>query len=103
MLAFGLGHHGAVVRGRQALADATARAQSWIGDRAPATFRRHLAAIDTVTIVGGSMYRSCVTSDDAMRTYCVIVRTDRPVGRDVRFAGYEPNSSFSPLRDLGDH
>jgi hypothetical protein len=75
--------------------DATARAQAWIGDRAPATFRRNLERVTTFAIQPGSIYRSCVPSTDGDRTYCVIVKTQLPFARSVSFAGYEPNSLFA--------
>ena len=44
--------------------DATARAQAWIGDRAPAEFRRNVEELDTYAIQPGSVYRTCVPSPD---------------------------------------
>jgi hypothetical protein len=41
------------------------------------------------------MYRMCVPSVDGRHSYCVVVNTNLPVQRSVRFAGYEPNSVFS--------
>ena len=55
--------------------DAIKRAQAYIGDRAPAEFRRNLAYVDTFAIQPGSIYRTCVPSDYRRRTYCVIVKT----------------------------
>jgi hypothetical protein len=95
ILTVGLVHRGSVVADQNALREATARAQAWIGDRAPPEFRRNAAEIDTFAIQPGSVYRSCVPSDDHARTYCVIVKIYLPFARSVRFAGYEPNSVFS--------
>ena len=75
--------------------DAIKRAQAYIGDRAPAEFRRNLEFVDTFVIEQGSIYRTCVPSDDRKRTYCVIVKTHLPFPRSVSFAGYEPNSVMS--------
>ena len=43
----------------------------------------------------GSIYRTCVPSDDRKRTYCVIVNDKLPFARSVSFAGYEPNEVMS--------
>lgn len=95
MLAAGLVHHGTVVAHRRAMEDAISRAQAWIGDRAPAEFRRNLAYVSTVTIEPGAMYRTCVISVDHRHTYCVIVKTRLPFQSSVSFAGYESNDVFS--------
>lgn len=93
----GIVHHGSVMANRQAMREAVARAQAWIGDRAPAPFRRNLARVDTFAIQPGSVYRSCVPSNaqPAVRDYCVIVDLAAPFPHGVRFAGSEPNSLFS--------
>lgn len=75
--------------------DAFVRAAAFIGDRAPATFRRNLAHADTYTIQTGSIYRTCVPNRARTRTYCVIVRRSLPLARSVVFDGYEPNSVFA--------
>src|SRR5438874_10392821 len=43
----GLVHHQSVTADRHAMREAVARAQAWIGDRAPTQFRRNLALVDT--------------------------------------------------------
>jgi hypothetical protein len=95
LLAAGVLHHGAVVASQRAMRDATARAQAWIGDRAPPEFRRNVELLSTLAIQPGSIYRTCVPSRDGRRSYCVIVKTDMPFARSVRFAGYEPNAVFA--------
>ena len=70
--------------------DAITRAQAYIGDRAPAEFRRNLQYVDTFAIQPGSIYRTCVPNDNRQRTYCVIVKTNLPFA-GVSFAGYETN------------
>ena len=75
--------------------DAVVRAQAFIGYRAPDEFRRNVRLIDTVTIQAGSIYRMCVPGAHGVRTYCVIVDTQLPFARSVKFAGYEPNSSVA--------
>jgi hypothetical protein len=95
ILAAGLVHRPTILEHRRAMQDAISRAQAWIGDRAPAEFRRNLEYVSTFTIEPGRIYRTCVPSDRRARTYCVIVNTQLPLATSVRFAGYEPNSVFS--------
>jgi hypothetical protein len=95
LLAIGLSHRSAVLANRQAMDDAIARAQAYIGDRAPAEFRRNLASESTFAIEPGSVYRTCVRSAVRTRTYCVVVKTYLPFARSVSFAGYEPNAVFA--------
>src|SRR5205807_3001032 len=73
LLGAGLAHRHSIVANQRAMRDAITRAQAWIGDRAPAAFRRNVALVDTFAIQPGSMYRSCAPSDDGRRSYCVIV------------------------------
>lgn len=95
VLAAGIAHHPTVLAHRRAMGDAVARAQAWIGDRAPEPFRRDVAHVDAYAIEPGSIYRSCVVSAGGGRSYCVIVNTRLPLARSVSFAGYEPNSVFA--------
>jgi hypothetical protein len=95
LLVAGLAHHSTLVAHRSMMNDAITRAQAWIGDRAPAEFRRNLRFVSTFAIQPGSIYRTCVPSDHRDRTYCVIVKTNLPFARSVSFAGYEPNSVFA--------
>jgi hypothetical protein len=71
------------------------RAEAYIGDRAPAAFRRNATHPDTYTIQAGSIYRTCVPNDAHTRTWCVVVRQSLPFARSVVFDGYEPNSVFA--------
>lgn len=98
LLCAGLLHHDAVVRNRGALTDAHTRAQAWIGAHAPAEFRRHVALADTIAIVAGSVYRTCVPSVRGDRAWCVVTRTDVPFPRGVRVDGGEPNAVFQAGR-----
>lgn len=91
LLIAGLIHRPTLQAQRRTMDDAIKRAQAFIGDRAPAEFRRNLQLVDTFVIQQGSIYRTCVPSDDRRRTYCVIVKTTLPFARSVSFAGYEPN------------
>jgi len=95
LLTIGLAHRPSVLAQQRTMQDAVARAQAWIGFRAPDEFRRNLKLANTVAIQSGSMYRTCVPSDDRKRTYCVIVKTYLPFASSVTFAGYEPNSLFA--------
>ncbi len=95
LLAVGLIHHPVITAQDRMLSDVTARAEAFIGDRAPATFRAEAAHTDTYTIQAGSVYRTCVPSRDGRRTYCVIVKPNLPFASSVVFAGYEPNWVFA--------
>jgi len=95
LLVAGLVHRGTILQQQRTMRDAIVRAQAWIGDRAPAEFRRNLALVSTFTIQTGSIYRTCVPSDDRRRSFCVIVKTSLPLAQSVSFAGYEPNSVFA--------
>lgn len=94
-LIVGLAHRPSVIAHRRAMQDAIVRAQAFIGDRAPAEFRRNLSHVSTVAIEPGNIYRTCVPSDRTPRTYCVIVKTHLPLARSVSFDGYESNAVFS--------
>jgi hypothetical protein len=91
----GIVHRPAILQQQRAMRDAVVRAQAWIGDRAPATFRRNVAFADTFTIEAAHLYRICVPSDDRTRTYCVVVDAKLPFERSVSFAGYESNAVFA--------
>jgi hypothetical protein len=88
----GLAHRPAIQARQRQLNDAIARAQAWIGDRAPDEFRRDLQYVSMFAIVPGAIYRACVPSPDGKRSYCVIVNRNLPFQRSVTFSGYEPNS-----------
>lgn len=91
----GLVHHSSIVSQDTAMRDAVARAQAFIGDRAPDPFRRHLDALSTFEIQSGRIYRVCAASAGGSHDYCVIVKTNLPFERSVSFAGHEPNSIFA--------
>ena len=95
LLGAGLAHRSSITSEQQTMRDAIVRAEAYIGDRAPDQFRRNVNLIDTVTIQPGSSYRMCVPDARGRRTYCVVVDTQLPFARSVRFAGYEPNSSLA--------
>lgn len=91
----GLLHRDAVAHEQTAMRDARARAQAFIGDRAPAEFRANVQSVSMFTIQTGRLYRACVSGLQDGRTYCVIVDEATPFARSVRFGGYEPNWLFS--------
>lgn len=95
LLAAGLAHRATVLANQNAMRDATVRAEAWIGDRAPAEFRRNVRLSSTFAIQPGSIYRTCVPGEHGVRSYCVIVKTQLPFARSVVFAGHEPNSVFA--------
>ncbi len=92
LFAAGLVHRPAVIARQRAMDDAIARAEAWIGDRAPAEFRRNLGVVSMLAIQPGTIYRACVPSTDGRRSYCVIVNRNLPFENSVTFSGYEPNS-----------
>lgn len=95
LLAIGLARHPGIVANQRSLRDAIVRAAAYIGDHAPETFRANARRTDTFTIEAGTMYRTCVPSQDARRSYCVIVKPRLPLDRSVVFDGYEPNWLFA--------
>jgi hypothetical protein len=95
LLVIGLAHHSSVVAQQRMLDDAVARAEAFIGDRAPAAFRVNAYHADVLTIQAGSLYRICVRSRDGTRSYCVIVKEQLPFAQSVIPAGYEPNAVFA--------
>ncbi len=95
ILLVGVLHRPTIIANRNAMNDAISRAQAFIGDRAPAEFRRNLERVSTYAIEPGRIYRTCVPSDSTSRTYCVVVKTHMPFAQSVTFAGYESNADFS--------
>ena len=88
----GLTHRGAIDASQRATHDAIARAQAWIGDRAPDEFRRNIQFVSLLTIQAGTIYRACVPSTDGTKDFCVIVNRSLPFAQSVTFSGSEPNS-----------
>jgi hypothetical protein len=98
LAAAGLLHHDTVVRNRDALADAHARAVAWLGVHAPAEYRRHVTLADTVAIVAGSVYRTCAPDPSQGRAWCVVVDTTVAYPGGVRRDGGTPNAVFQAGR-----
>lgn len=90
----GLLHRPAIEQHHREMQDAIARAQAWIGDRAPDEFKRNMDFVNAYTIQDG-IYRICVPSPDGRRNYCVVVKESLPFQRSVSPAGSEPNSVFA--------
>ncbi len=90
----GIVHHPTIVAHQRAMRDAMARAQAWIGDRAPDEFRRNVQFMSAYTIQSG-VYRMCVPSQGGAHNYCVIVKDSVPFPGGVNFAGYESNAVFA--------
>jgi hypothetical protein len=99
LLTAGLVHRPAIQARQRDVNDAIARAQAWIGDRAPDEFRRNLQFVSLLAIQPGTIYRACVPSVDGKRDYCVIVNRNLPFQSSVRFSGYEPNSVLAAGAD----
>ena len=95
MLGAGLLHRSTLLEHNRAMREAVARAQAWIGDRAPAEFRRDVGRVDVFALEPGSIYRACVPGDTTPRTYCVIVKVRQPIAQSVAFDGYESNEVFA--------
>lgn len=95
LLGTGIAHRSTILKRSTDARDAATRAEAWIGTRAPAAFRRDAARLDTFAIEPGRLYRTCATSADGNRSYCVIVKMWLPASRSVSFAGHEPNAVFA--------
>ena len=90
----GVIHRPAIQASQRAMQDAIARAQAWIGDRAPDEFRRNLQVVSLLAIQTGTIYRACVPNVENTKTYCVIVNRSLPFDQSVTFSGYEPNATL---------
>jgi hypothetical protein len=95
LLGTGIAHRSTILQRSTVARDAATRAEAWIGTRAPAAYRRDAARLDTFAIEPGRLYRTCATSADGNRSYCVIVKMWLPASRSVFFAGHEPNAVFA--------
>jgi hypothetical protein len=99
LVLLGVIHRPAIRASQHAMQDAIARAQAWIGDRAPDEFRRNLQVVSLFAIQAGTVYRACVPNVQSTKNYCVIVDRSQPLGQSVRFSGYEPNSTLASGTD----
>ena len=99
LLLAGVIHRPAIETSQRAMRDAIARAQAWIGDRAPDEFRRNLQVVSLLAIQTGTIYRACVPNVENTKTYCVIVNRSLPFDQSVTFSGYEPNATLASGTD----
>jgi hypothetical protein len=95
----GIMHRPAMQASQRDIQDAVARAQAWIGDRAPDEFRRNLHVVSLFAIQAGTIYRACVPNVQNTKNYCVIVDRSKPLDQSVRFSGYEPNDTLASGTD----
>jgi hypothetical protein len=99
LLGGGLAHHHVVTADQAALTDATARAEAYIGDHAPARFISPLRSLDSYAVQSPTIYRICAAADQQSRNganfYCVVVNRSAPFGRGVRYDGSESNALIS--------
>lgn len=95
----GVLHRPAMQASQRDMQDAIARAQAWIGDRAPDEFRRNLHVVSLFAIQAGTIYRACVPNVQNTKNYCVIVDRSKPLDQSVRFSGYEPNATLASGTD----
>ena len=95
----GIMHRPAMQASQRDMQDAIARAQAWIGDRAPDEFRRNLHVVSLFAIQAGTIYRACVPNVHNTKSYCVIVDRSKPLDRSVRFSGYESNDTLASGTD----
>lgn len=101
LLVGGLLHRGELERNRDAMREAVARGEAWIGanPRAPAEIRRHVRMADVVAILDGSVYRVCVTRpSDPRRAFCAVVDTTAAYPAGIRYGGTQPNLAFNAGR-----
>jgi hypothetical protein len=94
-LGLGLAHRPALREHADDVAALAAAARSWFASQAPPSYRRHIAAADTLQIAE-DLYRTCVPGEDTDRWLCVYLDTsDRPVTarRDTSGAS---NARFDP-------
>jgi hypothetical protein len=95
----GILHRPAIHASQRDMQDAIARAQAWIGDRAPDEFRHNLQVVSLLAIQAGTIYRACVPNVQNTKSYCVIVDRSKPLDQSVRFSGYEPNATLASGTD----
>ena len=100
LLGAGLIHHGVAVADQNALEDASATAEAYIGDHAPQRFMPSSAFLSTYEVQPPEVYRVCAHAAFKAGTngpiwYCVFVDRSKPFADSVRYAGSEPNSLLS--------
>lgn len=91
LLAGGLAHRHVITADQNALQDATARAETFIGEHAPPQFQAGLTHLSTYEVQPPDIYRTCASNPSGTRFYCVVVRRGLPFNRSVRYDGSESN------------
>jgi hypothetical protein len=69
-------HRPAIQQREQEFARQAAAVRAYVLSQAPAVYRRHLAAADTIR-VGSGLFRTCVPGNDPRRALCLFVSTDQ--------------------------
>jgi hypothetical protein len=94
LLGAGLVHRPVITKELNALDDATARAEAYIGAHASARFQKGLDRLSTYQVQPPEIYRTCATADSPAepRFYCVTVNRQRPFGKGVYYDGSESNT-----------
>ena len=101
LLAAGLIHHPVVVADQNALEDASATAEAYIGDHAPQRFMSNLHTLSAYEVQPPNLYRICAQaarqagSVSGASWYCVVVDRSKPFAESVRYAGSESNALYS--------
>jgi hypothetical protein len=94
VVAAGAVHRPAIERGEREFAAQAVAVRRYVLTQAPAVYRHHLAAADTVAL-GPGLFRTCVPGPDPDRALCLFVSTDQsPPGIRVD-PNRETNASFS--------
>jgi hypothetical protein len=97
----GLIYHPVAVADQNALEDASATAEAYIGDHAPQRFMSNLRFLSTYEMQPPDIYRVCAHAAKQAGAasgpiwYCVVVDRSKPFADSVRYAGSEPNSLLS--------
>ena len=105
LLAAGLIHHHVVVSDQNALEDASATAEAYIGDHAPQRFMPGLHSLSTYELQPPELYRVCAQAAPHASPalgpgwYCVIVNLAKPFADSVRYDGSESNALLSQGTD----
>lgn len=101
LLGGGAVHHRTAVADQNALRDAGAAAEAYIGDHAPQRFMPGLHSLSVYEVQPPVLYRVCGHAapkpgpTTEPHWYCVIVNRSRPFPISVTYAGSEPNSLLS--------
>jgi hypothetical protein len=101
LLGAGLIHHAVAVADQNALQDATATAEAYIGEHAPQRFMPGLHSLSAYEVQPPEIYRVCARARyqpgaaTGATWYCVTVDRSKPFAESVRYAGSEPNGLLS--------